>query len=136
MLYQLDITTLAARVRAKRAGRPLRALVKEIGNISPATLSRVEREKAPDLPVFLLLCNWLELPPWQVLRDLHHVEPELAHEATVAELTSVELFLGLTPTVAFHNPSGEDMAVAFHEALGKAEAQLDALFAIGNIHPY
>lgn len=129
MNYQLDTATLALRVRAKRAGRPLRELVKEIGNISPATLSRVERERAPDLATFLLLCNWLELPPWQVLRDLHHVEPHLYHEATAAELTSVELFLGITPTVAFLTPSPEDLAVAFHEALGKAEAELNQLLA-------
>lgn len=130
MNYQLDTTALALRVTAKRAGRPLRELVKEIGNISPATLSRVEKKRTPDLATFLLLCNWLELPPWQVLRDLHHVEPQLGHEATAAELTSVELFLGITPTVAFHAPAPEDLAVIFHEALSKAEAEIALLFAI------
>lgn len=128
MNYQLDITTLAGMVRAKRAGRPLRALVKEIGAISPATLSRVEHEKAPHLSVLLLLCNWLEMSPALVLHDLHHVGPASAeHEPSAADLTELELFVGLTPTVSFMRPSGDELMLAFCEAKAKAEAQIASL---------
>jgi transcriptional regulator with XRE-family HTH domain len=133
MNYQLDIAALAAKIRAKRAGRPLRALAKEVGNISPATLSRVEREAAPDLPTLLLLCNWLELPPADVLRDLHHVAPPCpAPHATATELTNIELFLGLTPTLAFTTPSPSEMEAAFFVLRAQAEAEIEAIFATSN----
>jgi hypothetical protein len=133
MLYQLDIAALASRLRAKRAGRPLRALAQEIGNISPATLSRVEREAIPALPAFLLLCNWLEVSPADVLRDLHHVAPACpASEATATELTNIELFLGLTPTLAFTTPSPSEMEAAFFVLRAQAEAEIEAIFATSN----
>ncbi len=69
MKHQLDAAALAALVRAKRAGRGLREVAEEIGEISPATLSRVENEKAPDMTTFLRLCNWLQVTPAQLLAD-------------------------------------------------------------------
>jgi hypothetical protein len=61
MRYQLNTQALAHFVRTKRAGRPLREVAQEIGDISPATLSRVENEKAPDLLVFCTsVIGW----PW------------------------------------------------------------------------
>lgn len=63
MPYQLNTQALAHCVRTKRAGRGLREVAQEIGAVSPATLSRVENEKAPDLLVFLHLCNWLAVAP-------------------------------------------------------------------------
>ena len=71
MQYQLNTQVLAHLVRTKRAGRGLREVAQEIGDISPATLSRVEHEKAPDLLVFLHLCNWLAIAPGQLLEDQH-----------------------------------------------------------------
>lgn len=67
MKHKLDASTLAALVRAKRAGRGLREIAEEIGDISPATLSRVENEKAPDMSTFLRICDWLQVPPAQLL---------------------------------------------------------------------
>jgi transcriptional regulator with XRE-family HTH domain len=67
MKHQLDAAALAALVRAKRAGRGLREIAEEIGEISPATLSRVENEKAPDMTTFLRLCEWLQVAPAQLL---------------------------------------------------------------------
>lgn len=69
MKHQLDAAALATLVRTKRAGRGLREVAEEIGEISPATLSRVENEKAPDMTTFLRLCNWLQVPPAQLLAD-------------------------------------------------------------------
>jgi transcriptional regulator with XRE-family HTH domain len=45
-------------VLAKRGGRGVRAVAKEIG-ISHATLSRVERGFLPDLENYEKICNWL-----------------------------------------------------------------------------
>lgn len=78
MRYQLNTQALAHLVRTKRAGRPLREVAQEIGDISPATLSRVENEKAPDLLVFLHLCHWLAVAPGQFLEDQHAVAPPTA----------------------------------------------------------
>ena len=69
MKYQLDAETLATLVRTKRAGRGLREVADEIGDVSPSTLSRVENEKAPDMTTFLRICDWLQVPPAQLLRD-------------------------------------------------------------------
>jgi len=63
----LDKNRFAAAVRAKRGKVGLRdtaALIEETtGKISPATLSRVEQGKAPDVDTFLRLCSWLEMSP-------------------------------------------------------------------------
>lgn len=75
MNHQLDTTTLAALVRAKRSSRSLRDVAQEIKTISPATLHRVESEKTPDLPVFLALCEWLDVPPGRLLIDLDNQTP-------------------------------------------------------------
>jgi transcriptional regulator with XRE-family HTH domain len=69
MRYQLDAEALATLVRTKRAGRGLREVADEIGDVSPSTLSRVENEKAPDMTTFLRICDWLQVPPAQLLRD-------------------------------------------------------------------
>lgn len=52
-----NINELAKRVRGNRASKGIREAAKEIG-ISPATLSRVENGKIPDLETFGLICAW------------------------------------------------------------------------------
>ena len=59
----LDTEKLATMVRTKRAARGLREAAVEAGDISPSTLSRVENGKPPDMETFLLLCDWLQVPP-------------------------------------------------------------------------
>jgi transcriptional regulator with XRE-family HTH domain len=61
----LAVEKLAALVKAKRGNKGLRELAKEIGGISPSTLSRIEQGKMPDLDTFIRLCNWLEVSPNQ-----------------------------------------------------------------------
>lgn len=51
------IIELSKRVREKRAGKGIRETAKEIG-ISPATLSRIENGKIPDLDTFGRICTW------------------------------------------------------------------------------
>lgn len=59
----LDTAKLAAMVRAKRGDIGLRdtavRIEKAVGKISPATLSRIEQGKAPDVETFLRICRWL-----------------------------------------------------------------------------
>lgn len=57
---------LSLKIKQKRGGRGIREVAREIG-ISPATLSRVETGKQPDLKTFGLICKWLKLDPSVVL---------------------------------------------------------------------
>lgn len=54
----IDIAGLAAKLEQHRAGKGIREAAKEIG-VSPATLSRVENQKIPDLDTFGKICTWL-----------------------------------------------------------------------------
>lgn len=64
----VDMDQLASLVRAKRGRRGLREVAREIGDVSPSTLSRVENGKLPDMETFLLLCDWLSIPPAAVIK--------------------------------------------------------------------
>lgn len=63
MGHYLNMDLLSTMVRTQRRNRGLRETAAEIGNISPSTLSRVENGKMPDMEPFLLLCDWLKVPP-------------------------------------------------------------------------
>jgi transcriptional regulator with XRE-family HTH domain len=49
-------------VKTKRGKQGLRETAAEIGDISAATLSRIEQGKLPDVETFILLCKWLNVP--------------------------------------------------------------------------
>lgn len=53
---------LAKRIYDKRGGKGIREAAKEVG-VSPATLSRVENGKVPDLDTFGKVCRWLDEDP-------------------------------------------------------------------------
>ena len=53
---------LARRIQERRAGKGIREAAKEVG-VSPATLSRVESGKVPDLETFGKVCRWLDEDP-------------------------------------------------------------------------
>lgn len=78
---------LSLKIKQKRGGMGIRAAAKEIG-ISPATLSRVETGKQPDMSSFKLICKWLNIDPGLALgmqtaagvpQDLSAGTPLLAH---------------------------------------------------------
>ena len=58
-----DINTdaLARQVRSKRGNTSLREAAKSIGDISIATLSRIEQGKDPDLSTYFKICTWLNV---------------------------------------------------------------------------
>ncbi|MHB8636742.1 MAG: helix-turn-helix domain-containing protein [Fimbriimonadaceae bacterium] len=60
---QIDISNLAAMVRAKRGGLGLRSAAQEIGGVSAATVSRIEQGKVPDFHTYLKICGWLGIQP-------------------------------------------------------------------------
>lgn len=69
MATKLDMQRLSSLVRKHRGSRGLRETAKEIGSISPSTLSRVENGRMmPDMETFLALCDWLEIPPAELFK--------------------------------------------------------------------
>lgn len=62
----MTLLRLGAMLRDRRGTRGVRELAAEIG-ISPATLSRVEGGKLPDLVTFRKICAWLKVDPRQIL---------------------------------------------------------------------
>src|SRR5258706_5180985 len=62
----LSIDDLGRLVLVRRGGRGIRAGAAEI-DISPATLSRIERGHMPDLETFAKICRWLDRDPREFL---------------------------------------------------------------------
>lgn len=63
MPSNVDIQKFSAMVKDKRGDMGLREMAKKIGNISPSTLSRIEKGKIPDLETFVKICQWLDVSP-------------------------------------------------------------------------
>jgi transcriptional regulator with XRE-family HTH domain len=57
----LNTELLAGMLKNKRGEKGLRAIAEEIGNVSAATLSRIEQGKLPDVDTFIRICNWLNV---------------------------------------------------------------------------
>lgn len=62
MSSQLDMGLFVAYLKARRGEMGLREAVQQIGDISPATLSRIENGRIPDMDVFLRICDWIGIP--------------------------------------------------------------------------
>lgn len=75
MSSYVDLDRLAALVKSKRGDRGLRDVAKEIGEISPSTLSRVENGKMTDMGTFLSLCDWLEIAPEELIKNAKNEQP-------------------------------------------------------------
>ena len=88
---------LANMVRSKRGTRGLRETAKEIGNVSPSTISRVENGKTPDMDTFLALCHWLEVPPAELMRNTEDEENLDTPEAIEIQLRADK---NLEPAIA------------------------------------
>jgi transcriptional regulator with XRE-family HTH domain len=61
-MNSIPIDRLAERIQEKRAGKGVREAASEVG-VSPATLSRIENGKIPDLETFGKVCRWLGEDP-------------------------------------------------------------------------
>jgi transcriptional regulator with XRE-family HTH domain len=73
----MSLLRLGNLLRERRGGRGVRAVADEIG-VSPATLSRVEGGKLPDLLTFRKLCAWLKVDPAEVLEIPGEESPAVA----------------------------------------------------------
>lgn len=58
----LNSALLSSMVKTRRGKKGLRDTAAEIGDISAATLSRIEQGKLPDVETFILICRWLNVP--------------------------------------------------------------------------
>ena len=63
---KITLQNLGSMARERRGSRGLREVAKEI-ETSPATLSRIEGGKLPDLTTFTKLCRWLEVDASEIL---------------------------------------------------------------------
>jgi UDP-N-acetylglucosamine 1-carboxyvinyltransferase len=70
MTSSLDTQQLATLLKAKRGQRGLREIAQEMGNVSPATLSRIENGKMLDVETFLSVCDWLQIAPQQFIKEV------------------------------------------------------------------
>lgn len=62
----MTLLRLGALLRERRGGRGIREVAQEIG-VSPATLTRVEGGRLPDLLTFRKICEWLKIDPAEIL---------------------------------------------------------------------
>jgi transcriptional regulator with XRE-family HTH domain len=62
MQSTLNTDLLSSTIKSKRGKMGLRDTALEIGEISAATLSRVEQGNLPDVDTFIRICTWLEMP--------------------------------------------------------------------------
>ena len=65
-MAKVTLRNLGTIIRERRGNRGLREVAREIPT-SPATLSRIEAGKMPDLTTFGKLCQWLEIDPAHLL---------------------------------------------------------------------
>ena len=94
-----SFSSLARRVRDQRGAAGVRAAAHEIG-VSPATLSRVEAGRLPDLETFAKFCRWLGADPSEFL-DLPASSPHADVEGVVAHFkTDRELKPATTQALA------------------------------------
>lgn len=62
----MTLLRLGALLRERRGGRGIREVAQEI-KISPATLTRVEGGRLPDIETFRKICEWLQINPGEIL---------------------------------------------------------------------
>lgn len=97
MRNHLNAEKLANLVRSKRGNRGLRETAKEIGNVSPSTISRVENGKTPDMDTFLALCDWLEVLPTELINNTEEKKQSDTLEAIEIQLRADK---NLEPAIA------------------------------------
>ncbi|MFD2788040.1 helix-turn-helix domain-containing protein [Hymenobacter rubripertinctus] len=65
MSQEINADALAEAIVRHREAKKLtgRAAAAEMDNVSPSTLSRIERGSLPDLDTYMRICRWLEVDP-------------------------------------------------------------------------
>ncbi|MDJ1485948.1 helix-turn-helix transcriptional regulator [Cytophagaceae bacterium YF14B1] len=88
--HEINTDMLSAMIKEKRGERSLRQIATEIGDVSIATLSRVEQGKIPDLDTFVKLCRWLEVSGDVFINNSKNSKQE-NEEQSVAEKVAIQL---------------------------------------------
>ena len=65
-MARTTLSNIGQLLRERRGDRGIREVAREMA-VSPATLSRVENGRLPDLETFSKLCRWLGIDPGEVL---------------------------------------------------------------------
>ena len=100
----MTLLRLGALLRERRGGRGIREAAKEIG-ISPATLTRIEGGRLPDLLTFRRICEWLKINPAEILG----IPTQQASENPVQE-ASPEAAVHLRADQALPQAAASDLA--------------------------
>lgn len=86
MQSTLNTGLLASMLKSTRDKKGLRTVANEIGDVSFATLSRIEQGKIPDVDTFIKICNWLNVPTDTfIINDLTK-QPSSLKEKAIAHL--------------------------------------------------
>lgn len=65
MQHEISVNALGEAIQRHREDKKLtvRAAADQLENVSPSTLSRIERGSLPDLDTYIRLCRWLNVDP-------------------------------------------------------------------------
>ncbi len=82
----LNTSLLAGMLKNKRADKGLRAVAEEIGNVSHATLARIEQGKVPDVDTFIKICKWLNVSTETFIINNSMKQSTSAKDLAIAQL--------------------------------------------------
>lgn len=86
MQSTLNTELLASMLKNRRGDKGLRAVANEIGDVSAATLSRIEQGKIPDVDTFIKICKWLEVTTDNFILGSKKAKPVSTKEQVLAHL--------------------------------------------------
>jgi transcriptional regulator with XRE-family HTH domain len=101
----MTLLRLGALLRERRGGRGIREVAKEIG-VSPATLTRIEAGRLPDLLTFRKICAWIKIDPAEILG----IPTQQTSENPVAEEVPSEAAVHLRAEQALPPAAATDLA--------------------------
>lgn len=101
----MTLLRLGALLRERRGGRGIREVAREIG-ISPATLTRIEAGRLPDLLTFRRICEWLKINPAEILG----IPTRQTSEHPAAERVPSEAAVHLRADQALPQAAASDLA--------------------------
>jgi transcriptional regulator with XRE-family HTH domain len=120
MTNYLDIERLASLTRSKRDKRGLKEVAREAGISSPSAIFRVEEGKIPNMATFQALCDWLNIPPTDLVENYSPGETLYSRERkkvknfeTATRLTGEEMsaLLGIDRAVRIDDSQTEQLAI-------------------------
>ena len=95
----MTLLRLGNMLRDRRGGRGIRDVAMEIG-ISPATLTRVEGGRLPDIGTFQKLCAWLKVNPAEILDIPADINPMQTDPGAIAAAVHLRADKTLPPEAA------------------------------------